>query len=37
MKDKVLRDMAKYKDWNNFNEMGRVISYVYQEVEKENF
>lgn len=37
MKDKVLHDMAQYKDWNNFNEMGRVISYVYQEVEKENF
>lgn len=37
MKDKVIRDMAKYKDWDNFNEMGRVISFVYREIEKENF
>jgi glyoxylase-like metal-dependent hydrolase (beta-lactamase superfamily II) len=37
MKDNVLRDMAKYKNWNNFNEMGRVISFVYLEIEKENF
>ncbi len=37
MKEYVLRDMAQYKDWNNFNEMGRVISFVYQEVQQENF
>lgn len=37
MKDKIISEMAQYKDWKNFNEMGRVISFVYQEVEKENF
>ena len=37
MKDKVLNDLAEFKDWHNFKEMGRVISYVYQEVENENF
>jgi len=37
MKDPILREMDQYKDWKNFNEMGRVISFVYQEVEKESF
>jgi glyoxylase-like metal-dependent hydrolase (beta-lactamase superfamily II) len=37
MKDKVVDDLVEYKDWNNFDEMGRVISYVYQEVERDNF
>lgn len=37
MKDKVIGDMAEYREWHNFNEMGRVISFVYHEVEKENF
>jgi len=37
MKEKILRDMARYKHWNNFNEMGRVISFVYKEVEADNF
>ncbi|UCF75757.1 MAG: MBL fold metallo-hydrolase, partial [Betaproteobacteria bacterium] len=37
MKDKILQQMAQYKDWNNFSEMGRVISFVYREVETENF
>lgn len=37
MKEKVKNDMAKYKDWNNFNEMDRVINFVYQEVERDNF
>jgi len=37
MKENVVREMAKYKDWNNFNEMGRVISFVYQEVQNDNF
>lgn len=37
MKDKVIEDLDAYKDWNNFNEMGRVINFVYQEVERDNF
>ena len=37
MKDAVIKDMHEYRDWYSFNELGRVITYVYQEVEKENF
>lgn len=37
MKDHVIKDLAEFKNWHNFKEMGRVISYVYQEVENENF
>ena len=37
MKEKVRDDLDKYKDWNNFNEIDRVINFVYQEVESDNF
>ena len=37
MKDKVVKDLEEFHDWNNFNEIGRVINYTYQEVERENF
>jgi glyoxylase-like metal-dependent hydrolase (beta-lactamase superfamily II) len=37
MKDKVIEDLAEFRDWDNFNEIGRVISYLYQEVERDNF
>lgn len=37
MKDKVIEDLVEFKDWNNFNEIGRVISHLYQEVERDNF
>jgi glyoxylase-like metal-dependent hydrolase (beta-lactamase superfamily II) len=37
MKDKVINDLSEFHDWNNFNEIGRVISYVYQEVERDSF
>lgn len=37
MKDKVINDLSEFKNWHNFKEMGRVISYVYQEVEQEAF
>jgi glyoxylase-like metal-dependent hydrolase (beta-lactamase superfamily II) len=37
MKEQVINDLAEYKDWYNFNEIGRVINLVYQEVERENF
>lgn len=37
MKDKVINDLSEFKGWHNFKEMGRVISYVYQEVENDNF
>ncbi len=37
MKKKVRTDLNKYKDWNNFNEIDRLINFVYQEVERDNF
>ena len=37
MKEKVIDDVEKYKEWSNFNEMGRVINFVAAEVERENF
>ena len=37
MKDRVIADMAEFKEWNNFNEMGRVISFVHEEIERDNF
>lgn len=37
MKDKVIEDLAAFKDWNNFNEIGRVISHVYLEIENNSF
>jgi glyoxylase-like metal-dependent hydrolase (beta-lactamase superfamily II) len=37
MKDKVAADLAEFKDWHNFDQLGRVISYVYQQVEQESF
>ena len=37
MKNQVINDLSEYKDWNNFTEMGRVINFVYQEVERDNF
>ena len=37
MKGKVRTDLNKYKDWNNFHVIDRVINFVYQEVERENF
>ena len=37
MKKKVKDDLKKYKDWNNFNEMDRLINFVFQEVEHDNF
>ena len=37
MKDKVIEDLKEFHEWNNFNEIGRVINYTYQEVERENF
>jgi len=37
MKDKIVDELKEYRDWHNFDEMGRVISYVYKEVERDNF
>ena len=37
MKDKVINDLREFQHWNNFNEIGRVINFTYQEVERDNF
>lgn len=37
MKDKVAADLAEFKDWQNFDQLGRVISFVYLQVEQELF
>lgn len=37
MKDKIVAELADYKDWASFDSIGRVISFIYQEVEQDNF
>ena len=37
MKDKVMADLAAYKDWVFFNNLGRVINAVYLQIETETF
>ena len=37
MKEKVVKDMSDYKDWHNFNELGRVINHMYLQIEEESF
>lgn len=37
MKEKIIQDLSAYKDWFNFSEIGRVISYIYLKVEEDSF
>jgi glyoxylase-like metal-dependent hydrolase (beta-lactamase superfamily II) len=37
MKEQVSEDLAEFSDWHNFDQLGKVISHVYQEIEAENF
>lgn len=37
MKDKVIEDMAAFKDWDNFDDIGRAISHAYLRVEENLF
>ena len=37
MKDKVVADLAEFKDWHSMDQLGRVISFVYQQVEAAAF
>ncbi|MEK7207253.1 MAG: MBL fold metallo-hydrolase [Pseudomonadota bacterium] len=37
MKDKVMTDLVAYKDWVFFNNLGRVISATYLQIESESF
>jgi glyoxylase-like metal-dependent hydrolase (beta-lactamase superfamily II) len=37
MKNKVIADMAVYSSWFNFEELGRLVSFVYLQIEEEDF
>ena len=37
MKDKVIKDMAGFSDWDNFDDIGRAISHAYLRVEEDLF
>ena len=37
MRDRVAQDLAEYRDWYNFDELGRVINSVYLRVEQASF
>jgi glyoxylase-like metal-dependent hydrolase (beta-lactamase superfamily II) len=37
MKDKVVADLAEYSDWEGFDRIGAVISFVYLQVEEADF
>ena len=37
MRDKVIADMADFKDWDNFDDIGRAISHAYLRVEQDLF
>jgi glyoxylase-like metal-dependent hydrolase (beta-lactamase superfamily II) len=37
MKDEVIEDLAAFKDWDNFDDIGRAISHAYLRVEQDLF
>ncbi len=37
MRDQVAEDLAEFSDWSGFDQIGRLISYVYQQVEAAEF
>lgn len=37
MKDKVAADMSEFSSWANFDQLGKLISYTYLQVEKADF
>ncbi|MEJ2178632.1 MAG: MBL fold metallo-hydrolase, partial [Gammaproteobacteria bacterium] len=37
MRDLVATDLYDFREWFNFNELGRIISFVYQQVEADAF
>jgi glyoxylase-like metal-dependent hydrolase (beta-lactamase superfamily II) len=37
MKDKVMRDLDTYKDYYDFNNLGRIINAAYLQIETESF
>ena len=37
MRDLVAADLNEFREWFNFNELGRLISFVYLQIEAEDF
>jgi len=37
MRDKVVEDMAEFSEWNGFDDIGRLISHIYQQIEAAAF
>ncbi len=37
MRDDVTQNLAEFSDWSNMDQLGKLISYVYQEIEAEDF
>ena len=37
MRDKVVADMSEFSDWSGFDQIGRLISHVYQQIEASEF
>ncbi|WP_148560773.1 MBL fold metallo-hydrolase [Magnetospira sp. QH-2] len=37
MRDKVLSELSAYQHWYGFDQLGRTLSFIYLEVENENF
>lgn len=37
MKEQVSADLSEFSDWFNFDQLGRMISFVYQQVESAKF
>ena len=37
MRDKVADELSEFSDWSGFDQIGRLISYVYQQVEAAEF
>ena len=37
MRDKVVEDLGEFKDWSGFDQIGKLISNVYLQVEAAEF
>ena len=37
MRDLVATDLKEFREWFNFNELGRLISFVYLQIETDDF
>lgn len=37
MRDQVVKDMTEFSEWNGFDQIGRLISHIYQQIEAAEF